>query len=377
MSKKSVDPLSAYGGDETSRKTKVTAPELDYEPQDPKSIRPGIGFIGCGGVSKEHLQAYRAAGNNVIALCNRTLAKAENHRKEFFPAADVYADYRHVLERKDVEVVDIATHPTDRVPIIRDAIDAGKHVLSQKPFVEDLDLGEQFIVAAEKKGVKLAVNQNGRWAPHFSYIRQAVAAGLIGDVATIHCRVHWNHHWIAGSEFEDIRHLILYDFGIHWFDMIMCLMHPRKPRRVFASVANSPVQTVRPPLLGQALVEFDTGQASLAFDGDTRYGSTDATFITGTKGTLVSTGPDLTRQEVTLYTQAGHAVPPLRGSWFPDGFHGAMGELLCSIEEDRVPLHNARDNLESLALCFAAMESADVHQAVIPGKIRRVPDESV
>ena len=56
------------------------------------------------------------------------------------------------------------------------AIDAGKHILSQKPFVVDLDVGEELVAQAEARGVKLAVNQNGRWAPHFSYMRQAVAA---------------------------------------------------------------------------------------------------------------------------------------------------------------------------------------------------------
>ena len=60
------------------------------------------------------------------------------------------------------------------------------------------------------------------------------------------------------------------------------------------------------------------------------------------------------------------------GSWFPDGFHGTMGELLCAIEENRKPWNNAKDNLKSLQLCFAACVSADKGEAVDPSKITRL-----
>ncbi len=72
------------------------------------------------------------------------------------------------LVADDIEVVDITPHPVERVPILLAAIEPGKHVLSQKPFVLDLGEGEEL---AEQKGVRLAVNQNGRWAPHFCHDR--------------------------------------------------------------------------------------------------------------------------------------------------------------------------------------------------------------
>jgi hypothetical protein len=50
-----------------------------------------------------------------------------------------------------------------------------------------------------------------------------------------------------------------------------------------------------------------------------------------------------------------------------------MSELLLSIEEKREPSHSARDNLKSLALCFAAVASADEGKPMVPGKVRRLP----
>ena len=59
---------------------------------------------------------------------------------------------------------------------------------------------------------------------------------------------------------------------------------------------------------------------------------------------------------------------------FPDGFHGTMGELLCAIEEGREPSHSARNNLRSLALCYAAVASAETGQPVEPGRVQGMPE---
>jgi len=67
------------------------------------------------------------------------------------------------------------------------------------------------------------------------------------------------------------------------------------------------------------------------------------------------------------------ARPKLVGAWFPDGFHGAMAELLSSIEAGREPMNSARNNLASLELCFAAVASAERGRPVVPGAVRKLP----
>jgi len=367
MAKKKTD----YGLAVQSATRAIKAPDLPYRPRDPKKYRPNIALIACGGITEQHLKAYKSAKYNVVALCDADRAKAEKRREEFYPRAKTYSDYRQVLKRDDIEVVDIATHPDERLPIIRAAIAARKHVLSQKPFVIDLDEGKRLVEMAKRQNVKLAVNQNGRWAPHFSYIRHAIAAGLIGDVFAAHLAVHWNHNWIKGTHFEKVRHIVLYDFAIHWFDILTTFIN-RPARRVFASFTRSPSQQARPALLAEAQVEYENAQASLIFDADVKFGQLDTTFVAGSKGTITSTGPSLTEQSVTLFTERGHASPKLKGNWFPDGFHGTMAELLCAIEQNREPSNSAQNNLNSLALCFAAVESAETGKPQIPGKITRI-----
>ncbi len=354
--------------------TLQTALALPYQPRDPQHYNPPIGLIGCGGITRDHLRAYRSAGYRVVALCDVDIERARQRQHEFYPEADVYDDYHALLRRDEIEVVDIATHPPIRPPIIEAALRARKHVLSQKPFVLDLDVGQQLADLADEFQVRLAVNQNGRWAPHFSYMREAVQAGLLGEIAGIHFSVHWDHSWVRGTEFEKVKHLILYDYAIHWFDMISCLLQGQEAMRVFASVARTRTQTVAPSLLGQAVVEYPTAQASLAFDAETRFGSQDRSFVAGSHGAISSIGPGNKTQRLTITTEAGDATPELEGSWFPDGFHGTMGELLCAIEENRPPLINAADNLKSLALCFAAVASAERREPVVPGTVRAMPE---
>ena len=347
----------------------VAAPELNSRPPRPRSYRPRIALIGAGGISAAHLDAYRKAGFDVAVICNRTISKAAARREEFYPTAGITDDIDATLTRPDIDVVDITTHPAERFAMIERALAAGKHVLSQKPFVLDLDTGQRLADLADAHHVRLAINQNGRWAPHFAYMREAVRVGLIGELISCHTSVHWNHGWIKGTPFEQIDDLVFYDFAIHWFDFLASVIGERA-HSVYATRARAVGQDVAPPLLAQALVAWDGGQASLVFDASTRFGPQDRTYISGTKGSVCSIGPNLGDQDVELSTEAGVARPLLEGTWFNDGFAGAMGELLCAIEDKREPLNGARGNLTSLGLAFAAIASAHRGVPVVPGTVR-------
>lgn len=359
--------LSAAGAGGT-----IVSPVLPYLPPRPRSYRPKIALIGCGGISEYHLRAYREMGLEVVAVCDRNVARAEKRRLEFFPEAAVCTDYHELLRRDDIEVVDVALHPAQRVVAIEAAIRAKKHVLSQKPFVHDLEVGERLVALAEALGVKLAVNQNGRWAPHFSYMAAALHAGVIGEVASVDFTLQWDHTWTAGTAFEEIHHLVLFDFGIHWFDMAAQFMRGQRAERVWASVRGTAFQEMKPPMLGQVIVDYPGAQVRLNFNGHVRHGQEDRTVVCGSRGTLRSFGPSLSEQTVVLHTAAGQATVPLQGTWFTSGFQGAMGELLCAIDENREPSHGARNNLDGLALCFAALASADSGESKKPGSVTTI-----
>ena len=225
-----------YGLSPNKEISEIEAPPVDYLPPHPASFKPQIGMIGTGGISEFHLKAYRKCGYEVVGFHSRTKSKAEEKRDEFYPDAEVFERAEDLLADASIDVVDITPHPDDRLPILRAALKAGKHVLSQKPFALDLSTGRELADLADANGVKLAVNQNGRWAPHFSYMRNAIASGLIGDVTSVDFSLQWDQTWVAGIEhFESIHHLILFDFAVHWFDITCCFMGGKTPKSVFAS----------------------------------------------------------------------------------------------------------------------------------------------
>ncbi|RUT30228.1 Gfo/Idh/MocA family oxidoreductase [Arsenicitalea aurantiaca] len=357
----------------SSEVPRIAAPDLPYRPPHPETWRPRIGLVGAGGIAHAHLEAYRDHGFDVAVIMDRHADRAEARRDEYFPDAEATDDLAAVLGREDIDIVDITTHPKARVELIEQALEAGKHVLSQKPFVTDLDIGERLCRLAEDKELVLAVNQNGRWAPYFAYMREAVRRGLIGTLQSVHLGVHWDHSWTKGTRFEEIDDLVFYDFAIHWFDFLGSLIG-ETATSVYATRARAAGQEMAPPMLAQALVAFPGGQASLVFDAHAVHGALHTSFISGTEGALISTGPDLADQVVEIHTAEGVGVPALGGRWFNDGFAGAMGELAAAIEAGRTPINGARENLSSLALCFAAIASSHGGGAVSPGSVRRISD---
>jgi predicted dehydrogenase len=342
-----------------SAAARIPAPVFPYGPPAPKGPAPKIGLIGCGGISEQHLKAYRDAGWEVAAFYNRTPERAAARRDEFQPRARVCKDVSELLDDKQIAVVDITIHPGPRAELIERAIAAGKHVLSQKPFAVDLATGERLVALAREAGVKLAVNQNGRWAPYFCYMRHAVRSGLIGEVGAVHMVLNWDHTWTAGTPFADIHHLMLYDFGIHWIDAARSFFPGADATSVSARLARYPGQPMNPPLLANVAITFPQGMATLAFNGCSRFGPRETCTITGTNGTLHAVGDICGITSVDIHTADGIATAELEGVWFTDGFRGCMGELLCAIEENREPENSAADNLKSLALVLAAMRSAD------------------
>ncbi len=353
-------------------KTVVTkqfpAPKLRYQPRKPKKYRPRIAMVGCGWISEIHLQGYKQMGYDVVAFCD-VIEENARRRLAYYPKATVHTDPAAILADASIHVVDIATHPAERVPLIERALKAGKHVLSQKPFVLDLATGKRLAALAKKKRVLLAVNQNGRWAPAFSYMREAIKAGLLGEVTSVDSILTWDHTCIQGTPFERMDHCLLYDYAIHWIDLVTCMMGKRRAVNVLAREAHVAGQTLQCPMSTSISMAYPGGLASLSFHANTFFANSEVFTITGTKGFIQAQGRVCAPNDLLLRTARGEARPQLVGDWFPQGMAGAMSELLCAIEEGREPENSATNNLESLALSFAALESTRTGKPEVPGKV--------
>lgn len=186
----------------------------------------------------------------------------------------------------------------------------------------------------------------------------------------LHCSLRWNHLRVKGTASEQVPDLVLFDFGLHRFDLLTSLTG-RLADRVQAQALATPSAGIRPPMPGAALRDIGMAQASLILAAATPFGPRDTTDIAGTRGNLTSQGPDPGRQSVARCTEAGMARPVPEGQRFNDGFAGAMGEPLCAVQDGREPENGARGNLILLANCFAALRAAAAGQPQGPGQVRR------
>src|SRR5690606_27334400 len=143
---------------------------------------------------------------------------------------------------------------------------------------------------ARDKGLRLAVNQNGRWAPPWRIATKLIEEGVIGDVIAVTHLYEMNFGWTVGTWFEKTLHPIVYDYSIHWIDITRCWMAGKAIRGVRARTYRLPHQAEKSAIPWGATIEFDYADGA---SGVIRIvGAANTTpsghpfFIHGTKGTI-------------------------------------------------------------------------------------------
>jgi predicted dehydrogenase len=338
-------------------------PAVEYRPTFPSGYRPGVAVIGCGDIATSwHLPAYDKYGVRVAGVYDPAPAATAGIRERFPSVRRVFSTLDALLADEEIEIVDIATRPDVRPELVRRAIDAGKHVLAQKPLALDVRTARDLVDEAERRGVRLAVNQNGRWSPAWRIATLLIEEGAVGDVLAV---THLHDRPLpplVGTHFDELEHFVIYDYFVHWIDITRCWFGGRTVTAVRARDYRAPDQPAeaRSPWAAWVELEYADGESALIRSvGNARTERPGCPFwVHGTEGTIrgsVLLGSDFLELErngvVSSYA--------LEGAWYPDGFAGALAELMCAVAEDREPFNSARHNLLSLEMTLAACKSAE------------------
>jgi predicted dehydrogenase len=345
----------------------VKLTDIRYKPSFPASYRPGIGIVGCGNVVKSgHLPGYRRYDQRVVGVYD-VRPEATDGVCERFGVETVFRDLDELLSHSEIEVVDIATHPDVRPALVRQALAAGKHVLAQKPLAGDMRTARELVEEGERSGLRVAVNQNGRWSPAWRAASLLVAEGAVGDVVAVSHLYHHNYAFTLGTVFDEIEHLVLYDYSIHWFDITRCWLEGKTIAAVRAREYRTPNQPAesKAPWGAWATIDYDGGSSAMIRGvGCAATERPNKPFwIHGAKGTIrgavLGSGPVAGIELLELERDGVTSSFQLDGTWHTEGFAGAMGELATAIAEDREPFNSARHNLLSLQMTLAACLSAE------------------
>ncbi len=327
--------------------------------------RGGVAILGCGTIAQSaHLPAYEQYGVGVVGVWSRSRATTELVRERFPFVGRIYDDADELLADPAVRIVDIATPPAGRMAWVERAIDAGKHVLAQKPLTVDaaeLAALPALLERAEAKGVRVAVNQNGRWAPPWRLATLLARDGAVGDVVGVTHLHDKPLPPLVGTPFDDLEHMLVTDYLMHWIDITRCWLEPGSVTRVQAfdsRVPGQPAESHNPWSATISMVTDTGATATLRIAGNVQTAAPSCPFwIHGTQGTL--RGSVLTDSDRLSLDRDGISTDlPLQGQWFVDGFAGTMGELMTAVAEDREPENSAVHAAVSVAIMLAARESA-------------------
>jgi predicted dehydrogenase len=340
----------------------------DTAPRFPAD-RGGVAILGAGAIAQSaHLPAYEQHNVGVVGVWSRRPETTAGIRERFPFVGRVYAGADELLADPEVRFVDLATGPDGRLDWIRAAIEAGKHVLAQKPLTlsaDDLHLLPSLLAGAEAAGVRVAVNHNGRWAPPWRAATLLVRDGAVGDVVGVTHLHDKPLPPLAGTPFDEVPHMLLTDYLLHWVDITRTWLIDGGGGPVISVQAidsrapGQPEEARNPWAATMSLVTVSGATATMRISGNNVATEPGCPFwVHGATATLrgsVLLGSD--RLEIDDGTV--RSAVPLAGAWFVDGFAAAMGELMCAVAEDRQPENSAADAAESIRLVLAARDSAE------------------
>ncbi len=165
-----------------------------------------IALVGYNFMGKAHTHAFRDAAFYfdlprrpvLTVICGRDKKKLEEARRKF-GFAHAETDYRRVVARKDVDLVDIATPNASHCEIAVAAARAGKHVACEKPIAMNVDEARRMFFEVREAGVRHMVWFNYRRAPAVTLLREMVASGELGEIH--HFRATYLQDWLLDPGF--------------------------------------------------------------------------------------------------------------------------------------------------------------------------------
>lgn len=181
-----------------------------------------IGLIGVGAIAVEsHLPALRHLGHvEIAALCDQRIETARKVASDF-GVKSVYGDAKEMLSKERLDAVDICTSPASHAPLSIQAMEAGCHVLIEKPMASNLEEADAMVDCSHKQKVKLCVVHQNICNPVVIRAKQMVESGAVGQLLSINVgtferrdggmilvKDHWCHKLPGGIFYEILPHPI-------------------------------------------------------------------------------------------------------------------------------------------------------------------------
>lgn len=332
-----------------------------------------FGIIGCGRVAPRHAQSVRQLDRaELVAVADKVESRVNHFSAEY--GAQPHTDYRALLDRDDVDVVNICTPSGLHAQMGIDALQAGKHVIVEKPIALSTADADRLIATAGSTGKKLCVILQNRYNPPMQDIYRIVHSGRIGRILLGNATVRW---YRPQSYYEDEWHGTwamdggaLMNQSIHHIDALQWLMGDVES--VYAYTATL-AHHMEAEDVGVAVFRFRSGALGSVEGSTVTYPQNleGSVAIFGERGSLKVGGTALNRkvmwkidgeleQEAEIIT-ADVVDPP---SVYGHSHKLVIDEMIDAVLNDRQPATHGAEARKSLALVEAIYDSARSGAAV-------------
>ncbi len=194
-----------------------------------------IGVIGCGGIANgKHMPAYKGNKNaELVAFCDIVIERAEKAKADFgTEESNVYLDYKELLKDETIDAVLVLTHNSEHCRITVDALNAGKHVLCEKPMAMNYEEAQKMIAARDKSGKTLTIGYQNRFRQNSMYLKDLAEEGEFGEIYYAEAtaiRRRAVPTWGVFIDEEKQGGGPLIDIGTHALDLTLYVMNNYEP----------------------------------------------------------------------------------------------------------------------------------------------------
>lgn len=190
--------------------------------------RIAVAVIGAGFIADYHINGLRVAGGADIAALVGRRPDATLARAQALGIGRAETDYRRILDDSAVDAVVVATPDDTHERIAIDALDAGKHVLLQKPMALDSAQCRTILQADERAGRRLTVSFMHRYFPEVRWLREQLQSGALGAIHSVRIRnatpgADWNDWFFTPG---NVSGGVVMQLGVHGIDLVQHLFGP-------------------------------------------------------------------------------------------------------------------------------------------------------
>jgi predicted dehydrogenase len=264
----------------------------------------------------------------------------------------------------DFEAAVVVTPPPTHRPIAGQLLQAGKHVLLEKPLATSIADARALVDIASETGKTLMVAQNYRHFEAFATIRELVASGRIGPLQSVSIAFRREARTMFGEgDFRySMPHVLLVDMSIHHFDMLRALTGANAAR-VYAQSWHVPDGVFAYDAAATALITMTDGTV-VTYTGNWATHGTETSWngeweIVGERGRIGWGGGDWSAAEVEIQEWGAPPEPVALRPITRSGQAGLLASFADAIASGTVPDTSAADNVHSLEIVFAAVESVE------------------